>query len=175
MSVSYLLEAVRDHLRSELQLADDQCDVTPGGRPTPASGQLFVGVDDAGSENSTTQYLSETVSVDVFVSIRAGDVPTDRKGRVIYLANSRSINSLCDRVRLALSGKYEVTNAANVLLQAAAATAVGFQRPLHYMGSGPARSESGNWSYSTQGEDSYLVKQLRFGGALRVQKTTNAT
>lgn len=175
MSIGCLLEAVRDRLRTFVNVDASQCDVTPGGRPIPSSGEYFIGIDDGGSENSTPHYLSETFSVDVYVSYRTGVIPQDRKGKVLYLRTFYGLNDICDLVKVALHGKYEVVTAANALVQESAILAVGFQSPLRFMGAGPARVETGDWSFGTQDDLAYLVKQLRFGGTLRVQKTINET
>lgn len=165
MSQQALLQAVRNHLISQLTLGNDQCDIMPEGRPIPGMGQFFYAVDDGGVEVANTEFLSERYSVDVTVTVRTGQFPSDRRRLLVVTATS-GIDARCDAIKSKLHGSYTVMDAANVLITGSVNK---FQRPLRLMSISAASYRGADWAGSANDNDCFVTRTLRFGDALRVQ------
>lgn len=162
-----LLTGTRDYLNSLFSWSVAQCDVRPGGNPPPAMGQWYVSLDDAGIESDPhLDHLRETYSINIFITFRTGVQPRDRL-QSIYLASSANLDAHVSAVRRALHRSYQHMLLVNTLVIPSGGDL--FQLPLMYRGCAGPQVMDSSWAYGAPDSDSFLVKALRFGGALRTQ------
>jgi hypothetical protein len=176
MSQRALLLATRDQLRASpgLKVPEDQIQVTYKGRPYPMAGPKFIGVwagywRDNGSNGLT---LDELYGINVTVSVRMADVPSDRLGVEAAKANDGLI-ALCEQIRALIHMDPEDTVVGGVMWRANAIlgieTANGFIQPLQFLDGGSADEKSGAW-WGAKGQPmAGLAQTVSFGSAERVQ------
>lgn len=166
MSMAALLTGTRDWLRSELSYSDNNCDVRPGGKPPASMGQFYVSLEDSGvGSREKLQHLEEIYSITVYVTRRTGEQPRDRT-QAIYLAATTGLDARCRAILTKIHRNFDLMTSINELI-----TDDGdlFQLPLFYQGVAGPQFMGPDWAASVNDTDSFLVKALRFGGALRVQ------
>lgn len=165
MSHAALLQAVNTHLRTTLTLPNQACDVREGGRPPASMGEFYYGIDEAGTTSNTQEYLREEFQIEVTVTIRTGKHPTDRQA-AMYLTATTGMEARCRPVIAAIHRNYALMVAANALITGSVNK---FQRPLFFRGSDKSQHKGADWAHGKDGQDNFLVRRLRFGGALRIQ------
>lgn len=171
MSQAALVIAVRDKLRTALNLTAAQCDVQIDGIPPPACGDLYVAVHPAGWRPELIECLDEWFDVDVTVTLRIPHQPQDRQGLNVW---ARALIGLEARLRAALvaiHGRPEVITAANQLIPGQVNTLIEVLRFRHV--DPKPRKVGPDWfgaSSSGRGSrDQGLVQTITFGDARRVQ------
>lgn len=159
MSQGYYLEAVRDLIRSTYGFGRDKCDVTPGGRPTPKAGKLFVGITPSNWSNiapPSDVHWGEASGFDVVVSVQCGHVAFDRLGEVVVLGQmsdqypERGLLDRCDRLAKLLHMSYPLMNAANELIAATDPSRDGFVKPARWRNSSWMGEQSWDWFHAVQ-------------------------
>lgn len=175
---SALLEAVRNQIRSVLDVEDRQCEVEFDEIPPSAVGQLYImvlpGTVAAGPvHDSSGGVMDRTFSTDVSVLMRLTRKPLDRQ-RDFFNDNLESINSRLQEVFDAIDFSYVTMNAANVIIQANESSSEGFIIPLRFAGMGPVRVVPGEFFHGGGTEErAGLIRRMSFGGALRRLTRTN--
>lgn len=117
-----LLIAVRDRLRTRLELRDTECDVELDDQVPAVSGDLYITVTPAGGR-AGPRHATSGGAIDVMFGCRVtvfqkmADVPRDRR-RSVFLERARGVNKRLDAVMSAIDFSYDVTTAATALLVA---------------------------------------------------------
>lgn len=175
MSRALALQAVRDYLRTNLSLANADCDIEPGGYPPNIAGKLYVAIDEGGTTCSTRESLWEVNSVEVYVCRRPQEHPGDKRGQILkrtdlYLAGMKTLETLERGVIRYLHGVTAVPTAANALIAAilaAGGDAGGdFLTPLYYQRGGKMET------FDSEGGVTWIRRQLLFVGMERPQRLT---
>lgn len=168
MSMAFVLKAARDHLRRELQLKDQECDIQPDGVPPAFGQQLYVALDESNVESLSDEHLHERFSIEVYTMIQTGKFSPDRQGD-IYVTNLRELDRLDRAVIKAFHAYIGGTN--DVRTKANAEFNLGkenqgdvFNRALFYRGRGKRDSVTAIGS-----KDTYMRRRLTFTGMDRVQ------
>lgn len=167
MSMSALVEAVRNHLREQMSLTCAECDIAPDGHPPGNAGSEFIAVDEGEATNAARENLQEEYEINVWVCRKSGVFPANKRGDMRlksepYLAGMVSLDERCRQVIVALHANHAVTKAASELLSAPN-TELGspFQGCLIY------RSTSRAVSIDSESGGAWVARQLRFRGAWR--------
>lgn len=176
---SALLEAVRDQIRSVLNIKDRQCEIEFDDDEIPAIvGDLYIivmpGTIQPGPRHDSSGGVMDRIfSVDVSVVIRATAKPADRR-REIFNANLGSINARLQAVFDAIDFSYVTMNAANVIIQANESSSEGFTEPLRFAGAGRIRPVPGE-TFKGGGNEKVagLIRRMSYGGARRIKTRTN--
>jgi len=173
MSMGAIIEHVRDHLRSALSLAVDQCGVQIGGNPPQRPASFYVAIDEVCVESDAKEHLREIFEIEIVVWRRLGTLPSDRRGDAHlrddpYLATLQTLDDLEQSVILAIHANYtDITAATNTALGTGAPSGGDiFQMALFYQGR--KRSELFP-KRSDQANAQWLGRRLRFRGMTRVQ------
>jgi hypothetical protein len=179
MSISFLLLATRDVLRTQLAAAqtnisdiNDYVGIQPQGIPPAACGRWYVSLDEGGVQSDNTNFLRERYTVRVWITWRTGDLPKDRRGKAyqIYATNQEGMDSLERQVIGILHANETVRLTADTYVGAPGAGGDIYTQPLFYQ---PGRSTTdyrGNdWILGGKDSDSCMVRQLTFEGADRIQ------
>lgn len=177
MSMGQMLETVRDHLRSQLNLAAEQCGVHLNGMPPDTAGQLYVALDEGGVEvrSGDDPVLTERYTIVVSIMRRAGKYPRDRQGDLLLRETEaqKSLNELeraCIRAIHASWG-FHVSYNTDLGVPDAALGEKAIM-PLFYRGRGRT------YLYDTPTEQPDMIhawfrRDLRFSGFDRKQKLEN--
>lgn len=169
MSIAAMLIAARDALRAVDGFSNERCDIQPGGRPPARMGEFYIALDEGSIQSTEKSSLREVFTIVVWISKRTGKYPRDQYGK-IYTANAIGMDAIERKVIRAIHGQQAVRVAANTLLGAPHANAGDiFQQPLWYTGRGPTQFRGADWSGGSDESDTFLVRQLTFAGAVRVQ------
>jgi hypothetical protein len=178
------LDAVVETLRLQIgTLASKEIDLQPEGHPPATMGARYISVDGDSIQSVEKSCLKETYQVSVFVTVRAGVVPADRRsslyrGHLQYLATlERSVIAALhgrQSVRVLACNKLGISTEALELDDMAAgydgAYGDAFQQPLWYTGRGKTAFMGADWIGSpAQEADVFLMRTLVFQGGLRVQ------
>lgn len=99
MSMSALLQAVRNTIRSEMDIENGMCRIMPGPKPPPSCGQRFYSV--FGSEWTAGDFdlnlgIDESFGISIATTFRAGFAPWDDHGEELYI---KAISSIEARTR----------------------------------------------------------------------------
>ena len=171
MSLSALLTAVRNTLRTDLSLADIVCQIMQDGQPPPSwSGDQFVAVhalswDPAGP---TDRGLDEYFGIGVTISRRL-PYPQDRIPEKVYLTALTGLEAISRTVVIAIHQSYVVLNAANVILDNTS-----FVETLVWAGTDPTPSvHTGEYLFSDNPQHvnqlAALSMTVRFQKARKIQ------
>lgn len=175
MSLGYLLQAVRDHLRGTLSfpggshLAPQYCDVAPLGQPPARMGAYYLGIDGASVVASDRTHIKEKFLVDVTITVPTGTYG-DQRGE-IYLNALIGVDKLERPIITAIHGSQALRLLANALAGTPdELTGDIYQQPLWYLGWTSNRAESGSWAIGcTDDNKTFWARTLRFESGLRVQ------
>lgn len=179
MSISLVLQGVRDYLRAEYQWRQNECAVTTNAEPIPTAGDFFIGVEQVGVETGqeATDSLKEAFTVEVGVWRRAGSRPPDRFGELrmpsdLYLANMHTLHELQRKVVVSSAGagglhkNYRFRTFVNSLFGLPNLDdGPEFTTPLYWLG-GALRPEGVEVG---EGGPAFFGYRLRFRGMLREQ------
>lgn len=162
--IRIIAEAVRDRLRTVLELNDNQCDITEGGLPFSVSPHLFIGIANPGF--GPGQYvergISETYNLAIVVSVRCGDIPRDRR-RQIYLDPTSGVQSVTREVIAAIHNEWQLIAAINSQTAQNGLTLVS---PFVYTGASDSESRDGShWVGSSPTDRAGAAQSVSFGGA----------
>ena len=112
MSMDLVLEGVQEWLREKYSWANNQCAVQYNAEPTVDSGQFFVGIDDAGVEESSgdTDCLAEIFSIQIGIWRRPEHIVPDRRGKLKlntdkWLLGAKTLASLEQKIKIHNSGQ----------------------------------------------------------------------
>lgn len=175
--------AVRDKIRDTLTLGTDPavCEVMFDGQPAPVCGEWFYAVH-AGDwrGDSADADLQELIGVNVTVTRRVAFAPNDRQGLDVWAKAKVGLDAVLRKIVVAIHHKYDVMNAANVLMEADAAGSWGFDEPLLFLNGGMpapkgppwfAAEDAGTGKFANAG----MAQTLVFGRAKRVQPIESMT
>lgn len=178
MSMSALLQAVRDTLRTSLvtampggvgTYAKNYVDIRCNGAPIGIAGEWFVAIDEGAIRSTERACLKEEYGVIVTITHRQTVYPRDRS-QGVYLDTSHGLDVLERLCITAIHGSHTVRSAANTAGGFPDnATGDSFIIPLYYTGRGPTRPEDGSWAGMEPEAATFLVRSLNFQGALRTQ------
>ncbi len=142
IAVKELLIAVRDRLRSQLSLTENDCNIEHDEIAHPITGDRYLAVMPGGFQpgpvHGTSGGVADLVfAVKIMAVRRITAVPRDRT-RDAFLLNAGSIEEVVGDVFQAIDWKYEVTNAAALAIWSATGTSVNtpvnFHHPLVFAG-----------------------------------------
>lgn len=175
-----LLLAVEAALKTAFADTDGKrVGVQPDGQPPPVAGAAapagagwYAGIDDAGTDNRSSQadQLDHYFAVTVTLTWWANAIPQDRRGR--RLMAEGELREKAATVLAALHASYAVMADANARLAASQPTRPGFVEPLLVRSASPVQPKGGDWVWADPDNDaapSVLVKVMRFGEARRIE------
>lgn len=179
MSEAAILEAVRDHLRTALSLADDECEYSIDGTHPPVSGQRFFAVMPVGSSDlGGTDYGShEEVSIEVVITLRCGHVPKNRIAAKKFVDSAGGLEAEARDVAFGtarLHMNYTLLAAINLIMTTANANAAIYYHPLVCSDLGRPRVVDG-LRFGNPNEIAGVERIIRFRGARRMQSVANMT
>jgi hypothetical protein len=194
MSHHALNLAVRDYLRSRLNMAQEMIEVSDGGsfgQPPASAGIDFISIWPAGSQNTALESLDEFYSTNITVSRRTDDVPEDRMGSEVW---AKALDGFDAFVRQVIANvhmdpnggtnpQYAILNAANALIKAEKGPQNGFVVPLSLKSSGVPLRKTMDWWWAEPDPDTGtgnnyfagLAQTIQLGGAERIQVIENQT
>jgi len=176
VSLSALLQAVRDQLRKEVPLKVSECDIQPDGQPPPGIGRQYVAVHPTGWENDIPQMsrgLSELYAISVTLTMRAPESPRDRIMSELYLKALKGMESIIRRIIIKIHDNYTVLISANKLIDGDDKIV----EPLRWASTdAQPRMVGPEWLFSA--EEGFkgtaaLVMESRFITGRRIQSHTN--
>ena len=169
--------SVRDHLRIQMDLEDEECHVMPGPEPMPSCGQKFIAVyghswnaspDDFNASEALVEWYGFTCAV----SFRSSYVPFDRFGEELYVKALTGIEDFCREIMGNLHLNQSILNATNALINSE-------QNPFHRDGmlEQPRWASTdanpmlvgGDWFSASPDDMAGLVMEVRFEQATRYQ------
>lgn len=173
MSLSALLQATRDHLRSKLDIAPKECDCQPDGQPQPMFGSRYIAVHPTAWTPGDTQIdhgLDELFGVTCTITIRTPPVARDRLMGEKFLKSLTGIEAAARAVAVAVHQNYDLMNDANAKIGGDHKLI----QPLFWDGTQvPSRMETGSWVWSDNATEMDLIAALvlpvRFSNARRIQ------
>lgn len=173
MSLSALLTAVRDHLRSELDIAEAECDCQLDGQPQPVFGSRYIAVHPTSWTPGDTRIdhgLDELFGVTCTITSRVSATPRDRLMGNVFLKELEGTEALARAVAAAVHQDYDLMNAANAKIGGGDK----LMQPLFWDGTQvPPRMETGSWVWSTNAAEMDLIAAMvlpvRFSNARRMQ------
>ena len=176
MAMAVILEAIRDQIRTDISLDDDQCRVMPNGEPVAATmGQIFVGVDESSQpETGNADFLREEHIVSVYCWRRAEEFPDDMKQSLLLNADphnltKESIATLARKVIKAIHKNETLRAAINTTLGVPNAS-VGDKILTPAILTGTVKTAPKVINDGDGGDPAmWFGRQLTFGGFLRVQ------
>ncbi len=179
MAMAVILEAIRDQIRTDLSLGADQCRVMPNGEPVGATmSPIFVGVDESSQpETGNADFLREEHIVNVFCWRRAEEFPDDMKESLLLNADPHnllleSIATLARQVIQAIHKNETLRAAINTTLGVPSGS-VGDKILTPAILTGVVSTKRKPINDGDEGEPPvWFVRQLTFGGFLRVQSNT---
>lgn len=161
-----LLIAFRDYIRARCGLSNNDCDIEYDEYIPPTQGHAYIVITPGGlqlgdqhSPASNREDLKYTI--EILVCLRIANVPPDRQ-RNAFTIRSGSINKRLRQVMLAVGNGYEITNAANLALEAGSDRGR-FVEPPEFKGIDPKPRE-GN------GETTVMARGIKYGGARFMRK-----
>lgn len=176
MSMGVVLQTIRDHLRTAMSLAVDQCGIRPGGHPPSSAGEFYVAIDDISVKGDARAHLREEYEVAVSIWRRLGQHPEDRTGDVLetedpYLPSLLTLDQLeRDVIRFIHANYTEVTKTANATLGTGTPGKGDIlQLAMYYQGH--AGSERFTSEPRNTSRPDWIGRRLRFAGMTRVQAT----
>lgn len=167
------------------------CDVTIDGEPKPDSGQIFYGIVGRGFRNASQESRDDLHSVEIIITLRAGEFPVDRIGGSLIAAAKSGNNTggLWARVEeLAaylhmrysvldlVGGSYGAGNWTGGQSYSLATSVNGFVQPLSFSGAEYLGEKGPEWFWAHLPKTDYpddtpsgLAAKLSFDFARRVQ------
>lgn len=169
-----MLVAVRDRLRTELSLTNDECEIEYDELAHASVGKRYVIVIPGGlrpgelhDPNSGT--MDEIVSVSVMVILRNRDVPRDRM-RQMFVSTNAALNRQIARVREAIDCKVDLLAEADEWL-VTAQTGQGFCEMLRWVGQDDKPRGVNPEIFSGDGTQAAgMARVIRFSGARRLRQ-----
>ena len=172
-----LLTAVRDAIRVATGLRNDQVRIEIDEQAPAVAGNVFVAVMPdgirPGETHSTNQGASDAVySVAVMVAVRETK-PRDRK-RDHSFGLTAQLEVYLQEILSAVDFEYDVTNAANDILEDTYGESDGFVYPLTFAGIDNRPRERGGelFAASREATEAAIVRVIRFGSARRIATRT---
>lgn len=122
MSLGRLLIATRDHLRAELALSEDECQVMPGPEPPPACGQKFISIYGSNWSASSDdvyqdQGIYESYDIVCAITFRSSYVPFDKLGEALYVKRLVGIEDFCRKVMVKVHNSQEINTLVDTMLE----------------------------------------------------------
>jgi len=180
-----LCVAVRDRLRANIPLKDNECQIEYDEIAHPASGHIFLCITENGwrpgdAHQDSYDIEHSVYGVKVTVFYRVAHLPRDRKMHAVlgdhqYLIAESGLNRMVRNVFKLIDFSYDLINAATTLLVDSGDTRQGFQQPFRWAGTDPeprivqAAMFSSHQSASKirSDPDVALAKTIRFDGCDR--------
>ena len=177
MSLTALLPAVADAIRSAAGLDQRECNIQPDDQPPPGmTGTRYVAIC-GGYWNPgipVNDGLTEEFGVNVTATIRLNAIPLDRRTNNLYLEHLRAIEPLVRRIIVAVHLNWDIIHAADNVL---GSTANPFTSPFTLQScDARPRMVGAEWFWedpvTTKVPMAGLVMSASFGGCQRHQSTT---
>jgi hypothetical protein len=191
MSLSAMLIAVRNTLRSTCGFSDFECDVQNDPQPYPGSGRRTIAVypgECRGGPHSDGG-MHEYIGINVGITLRLSGTPVDAVTSDLYLKTLTGVEDLQRQIRNAIHRNYTLMGAANTIIAGrydvtadptATPPVVGFTSDkfitaLEWMWSTPVPEiKLGDWFYSDNENEIArkhgLFADVRFANAHRPQR-----
>lgn len=167
-----LLIAVRDRLRTQLELTDPECQIEYDELFPATTGEKYLvvtpgGISPDGRHLSSGGVNALVYSVQVTAVRRLGRVPRDRR-RDVFAFNLESLNDMLGKVYSAIDWIYDVIQSANSSLGLAAD---GFVHPLVFDGVDPQPRTISAAEFAASGDGAVaLARTIRFAHALFITR-----
>lgn len=160
--------AVRDHLRSEMDLSAQECMVLPDPRPIPSCGQRFIsiyGTNWSPSEGDNNRSLFENYDLACGVTFRSGYVPYDRMGDELYIKTIIGLEDFCRTITSHIHQNPSILTSTNEDIDD---QFPGMLEYLRWEGTDASpRFVTGEWFTSEDPQQTGLFMEVRFGQATR--------
>jgi len=185
MSQRALALAVRNYLRTQVPLKDEECEIMFDGQPPPMAGQRFASVWHAEWQAEDVEAIDEYFGLNVTVSVRTAYAPMDR-GVFPLLADQQGLDldhlvrKIMTAIHLDAPGNPAgdaILNAANVIINAEPTGAAnGFIEPLRFRGGSAIEPKGSEW-FGAEPDSGVvgIAQTIHFGGARRVQNIESMT
>lgn len=172
MSQRALLLAVRDRLKTVMNLGILECEVMPDGQPPAASGDLFIAVHEGEWRNEPIEGMKELYGVEITVTRRAAKIAKDRLGPSLMVGpTGESMDETMRQVINIVNMNDAINDAANAIINVAG-PANGFVETLRFSGADKTREVGPEW-FDAAGKPSKvpvgLARTLHFGECRRYQ------
>jgi hypothetical protein len=121
MSLSAMLIAVRNQLRTACSFSNSECDVQNDPMPYPTAGRRVITVypgECRGGPHSD-QGIHEWIGINVGITLRLSGTPNDAITSEIFLKTLTGIEALSRKVMVAVHRNYAVMAAANAIIATA--------------------------------------------------------
>lgn len=146
-------------------------DVQPDGHPPHSMAEWYVALDEIGvnTPGLEQEYLEEVYTIGAWITKRTGRNAPDRYLEVLKQDNY-GLLAIERQVIVLLHNQQDVRAAANTLGGLPDNTGPGdsILQPLWYLGRGKLSFRGSDW-LGADGDESFVVRQLRFGGGKRIQ------
>lgn len=174
MSFAAALLGVRDYLRTNYPLQNNQCDIEEDEHPAIVVPALFVAVHPLswfpGPDNdSSLGALDELFSIGCTITMEIGGVPVDRIAQNRWLKAATGIEVVARNLNKLIHKNYTLLDSINASLTPGTDP---FIEPLVWQGCSLPRIEDGTWAFAEADAYSYLVLTTSFG---RLRRTHNYT
>src|SRR5260370_13994362 len=173
MSQVFLLQAVRDRIRTVLQYSERDCELTlPGGRPPARMGKYFVGVHGGGIRGLDRHAFKGSYEVTVTLTGRINE-PDDRIATAMLYKERGGFSDRLRAIALLIAKdayNFHVSNQANKYIGDAldGTEPTGFRQGLTFTSQTTPREVDGAWfSADPQGLEQGLAADIHFDGAIR--------
>lgn len=173
MSMDALLLAARNHLRtqltanvpgSDLDRANKYIGIQFEGRPPATMADWYIALDESRVVSKERESLHEQFWIEVTITRRTG-AHRRRSYDEIYTDNAKGL-SLLERLVIKHLHESHTHRAAAGVLEGGGALV--FKLPLMYPGRGRTQPRGADW-IGSEGDETFLVRVLPFGGAVREQ------
>lgn len=174
-AMNAVVQVIREAARSDV--VNKNCGVQPGGNPPPVAGELYISVDEGGVTNPDPpgqDHVTEELRITVWISIRIGVVPLDRRANA-YFGAINALSPIDRQIVAGLHGNWNLRLIANSKLGANDADVQEFQDTLWFRGREKTRIETGDWSHQPDTKVGWIVRPLNFSGFRRVQRNDSIT
>lgn len=176
--------AVRDRLRTNLGLKDNECEIEYDEIAHPSTGHLFLCVTEngwrPGDANGSYDIEHTIYGVKITIFYRVAYLPRDRKMHAVlgehqYLIAESGLNRVLRNVFRLIDWSYQLKNAADALLLASGDERQGFIHPLRFASADPEPrtvqaemfASHSSTSKTRSDHDVALAKTIRFDGCDR--------
>ena len=173
MSVGRLMLSVRDALRLNMELTDDECHVMPDGRPMPSCGQKFIAVyahswNASPDDFNASEGLAEWYGVTCAVTFRTAHVPFDRYIPGIGL----ELEDFCRRIISNVHLSQEILLRTNERIEEELSQSTAMLEQIRWASADPSpQFVTGDWFGEGPPIDNNtgLMTEVRFEQATRIQ------
>ena len=171
MSLANWRREIRDTLRNEIPLGENECDLTVGPEPFKTAGDIFVSIHYGGwgrSNAGNATWLEEEFSVEMTVSLRGSHIPSDRFSEKLLTADDQGLEFFGDKIIRLIDSDYDLLGRVNSRILKEKSPIV---TPMYWQGAAPPAIRPSAWwgIQKTFNEFEGVSQTHRFGGSKRSQ------